>query len=539
VIQRFHPFALVSGVMLGSTVLGMSPHVSIGGPENQSPRDLPGAGFFTEGVIPELRIELAPDAMKRLRAAPRTFVAARILEGATLHPQVGVHLKGSVGSFRPLDDKPSLTLDFCRFTPGGKFHGLRRIYLNNSVEDPSYASERLASELFLAAGVPAPRVTRARVELNGRALGLYVLKEGFTEDFLSVHFNRVGGELYEPGTGHDVDEHLKRNSVMAPFEKEGTALRRLAAAAADSNPASAWPNLDASLDTERFLAFMAMEVMLGHRDGYCLARNNFRVYHDVDADKMVFLPHGMDQLFGTAELPWQPRWVGRVARAVMATPEGQQRYAATFGTLFTNVFKVDAITRRVDELTLELRPVSSRGEWVAVCEASGVLKEHIAQRKRSLVAQLNRPVRQFMVFANGVGRPDGWEIAEPSPQGRMGRAMVEGRPALHIATSATAVASWRAKALVAPGRYRFEGRARIAGVQPLPHGTHQGAGLRIAGAVRQQRAFIGDADWQTLATEFEVSPPGGEVEFICELRARAGEVWFDLASLRVLQVDDL
>ena len=28
--------------------------------------------------------------------------------------------------------------------------------------------------------------------------------------------------------------------------------------------------------------------------------NNYRVYHDVTADKIVFFPHGMDQMFGTA-----------------------------------------------------------------------------------------------------------------------------------------------------------------------------------------------------------------------------------------------
>src|SRR5205085_9247534 len=106
---------------------------------------------------------------------------------------------GGTGSFRPMEDKPALTLDFSRFKAGQKFHGVRRIYLNNSVEDPTYANEKIGSELFLAAGVPAPRVTRALVELNGRALGLYVLKEGFTEEFLARHFNRVSGELYERG----------------------------------------------------------------------------------------------------------------------------------------------------------------------------------------------------------------------------------------------------------------------------------------------------------------------------------------------------
>ena len=45
----------------------------------------------------------------------------------------------------------------------------------------------------------------------------------------------------------------------------------------------------------------------GHRDGYCLARNNFRVYHDVDSGRFVFFPHGMDVLFGNPRAAIEPR----------------------------------------------------------------------------------------------------------------------------------------------------------------------------------------------------------------------------------------
>ena len=258
------------------------------------------------------------------------------------------------------------------------------------MEDPSFANEKLGSELFQAAGVPAPRVTRATLVLNGRNLGLYVLKEGFTEDFLACHFKRVGGELYEPEEGHDIDQRLKRSSVLAPVENR-VALKTLAAAVVEPDPARRWQRLEAVLDTDRFVAFMAMEVMLGHRDGYCLARNNFRVYHDLDTGKVVFFPHGMDQLLGTADLPWQPSLAGLVAQGVMATSEGRQRYAAVFSSLFTNVFKAAALTSRVDQLATELRPVLSGSEWDRLRNEVAIVKDRIVQRQLSLQSQLARP----------------------------------------------------------------------------------------------------------------------------------------------------
>ena len=177
---------------------------------------LPGADLFANGAARQLRIEIAPAGLASLRRDPREFVRATVKEEGTIYDDVAVHLKGSIGSFREVDDKPALTLDFNRFDTRQRFHGLRRIHLNNSVEDPSYCNELLGSELFRAAGIPAPRVAHAVVTLNGRRLGLYVLKEGFTEDFLGCYFKQVGGNLYEPGEGHDVNQRLKRNSVQAP-----------------------------------------------------------------------------------------------------------------------------------------------------------------------------------------------------------------------------------------------------------------------------------------------------------------------------------
>jgi len=195
------------------------------------------------------------------------------------------------------------------------------------------------------------------------------------------------------------------------------------------------------LDTDRFLSFMALEVMLGHRDGYCLARNNFRVYHDLDSDKVIFLPQGMDQLFGTANLPWQPSFAGLVARAVMATPEGTQRYAERFRNLLTNVFKTELLTSRVDQLVQELRPVLSRSEWTGVRDAAARVKERIVERRLALVSQLSRPPLTLMEFAEGVGRLGGWEVAETPSKGRMERTKRgDGVHALHIVAPATV---WR------------------------------------------------------------------------------------------------
>jgi len=71
-------------------------------------------------------------------------------------------------------------------------------------------------------------------------------------------------------------------------------------------------------------------------------------------------------------------------------------------------------------------------------------------------------------------------------------------------------------------------------VKPLPYGNHQGAGLRVAGSVRES-GLVGDSDWRTLSAEFEVTEETQDVELVCELRASGGEAWFGLESLRLIR----
>jgi spore coat protein CotH len=155
--------------------------------------------FFESGVIPNLRIEIAPTNMASLRRDDRTYVRATVREGDRTYQEVGIHLKGAAGSKQPIDQKPALTLNFDKFRDGQKFHDIDKLHLNNSVQDRSFMTEALCSEMFLEAGVPTARTSHARVWLNGRDLGLYVLKEGYDRTFLKRHFRNPKGNLYDGG----------------------------------------------------------------------------------------------------------------------------------------------------------------------------------------------------------------------------------------------------------------------------------------------------------------------------------------------------
>jgi hypothetical protein len=492
--------------------------------------------LFTNTAPARIRLEIPAGALASLRQDSRAYVRATFREGGNSFSNVALRLKGRTGSFRPIEDKPAFTVSFDHFTPGRRFDGLSKIHLNNSVEDPSYLHERLGAALSGCAEVPAPRVAHAVVELNGRRLGLYVLKEGFTEEFLARHFSRADGNLFEPepGAASDVTGPMRRSSGAGAAD--GSDLRRLASVTSEPDLSVRWQRLGEVLDRDGFLAFLAMETLSGHRDGYGLAKNNYRLYHDPAADRFVFLPGGMDQLLGRARFSLQPRMAGLVARSILEIPAGREAYRVRLAALFTNCLQVATLTNQVRRWAAALAPHLPRAEARALLRESADLCLRLEQRAGEVARQLAIPTPAPLRFVEGVARLQEWLPLNPPPVGRMDQVTMDGRNTLHLEAGPTTTASWRTKAWLTPGRYRFEARARVTGVRALSFGRNHGAFLSVPGRdARNSTALLGDCDWTLLRVDFDLAREEAEVELLCMLRAKAGDVWFDMESLRLLR----
>jgi hypothetical protein len=500
---------------------------------------VPGADIFsTNASVLRIRIELAALDLESLRREPRKFVPAIVREGSLLFTNVAIHLKGAAGSFRQVDDKPALTLSFGKLTSDQRFHGLRKIHLNNSVQDPSFSTEDICGGMFHAAGVPAPRVANARVWLNGRDLGFYVLVEGFNRDFLGRYFKHTEGNLYDGGFLKDVTDTLEKES--GNDNKDESDLKALASASREPDLVKRWQRLNKTLDVNRFISFIAMEVLVWDWDGYPMNRNNYRIYHDPANGKLVFIPHGMDQMFWEAGGPIHPNFGGLVASAIVQTPEGSRLYRQRLGELFQDVYRLDVLTNHVGQLYARNRPAVAETGPDAVKDYDNAVeqvRDRIVQRWIGVSNQLKAEPTPLK-FSNGIAKLSGWREQNDPATATLDRPGNGGKTTLHIAAAGHCTASWRAKVLLEGGRYRFEGLARCARLAPTNDGPKgEGAGLRISGTtLPRANKLAGDSPWQRLEFEFDVAPPLNSVELVCELRATAGEVWFDAGSLRLVRL---
>lgn len=494
----------------------------------------PSEAYFRSDEVLRVKVEIDAKNLEALQRDNRKYARCTVREGTHVYEEVGVHLKGAAGSFRGLDDRPALTLNFDKFVDRQLFHGMDKLALNNSVQDPSFMTEILCGEMFLAAGVPTTRGGHARVWLNGRDLGLYVLKEGFDKTFLKRHFKNAKGNLYDGGFLKEITDAIERTSGEGPDDYSD--LKALAKAAQEKDPAVRWQKMEELLDLKRFINFIALEIMMSHWDGYALKKNNYRIYHDPVANKLVFFPHGLDQMFWDAGFPILPGMEGLVARQLVALPEGRRRYLESVASLMTNVFRVEALTNRINQLQGRLRPVLAeigpdalRNHEHAVNDIRGKIIRRCAYLEKQVAVLV---ARNTSFDASGWMKLSGWDRYEMG-QATLDKVVQDGRQTLHIHAYGRTYCAWRTQVSLPAGRYRFEAMVRTAEVAALSDERGEGAGVRVSGNhPRRVNQAAGTTDWTRLEYEF-ISDGSTETMFICELRATKGDVWFDLDSLKV------
>ena len=489
--------------------------------------------FFAEGPIPRIRIEVNAAGMKSLRENARAYVKATVRESVPGQPDrvyndVAIHLKGAAGSFRDVNDRPALTLNFDKFVPSARFHGLSKIHLNNSVQDGTYMEENLCGMIARDAGLAAPRVTYARVWLNKRDLGFYVLKEGFDKTFIYRFFGQTTGDLLDGGFCADIDQDF-RKMIDDPADKCDP--KKLIEAARERDPVMRRQKVEKVLDVEEFQTFMAFEGLTADWDGYSFNRNNYRIYHNPKTDKFVFLVHGMDQMFRNSGHPL----IGDAAmcRAVLQGPEDRARYMQRVMEVRQKCFDPDRLDRCIDGIAARITPVLAEMDRGAAREFRGQtaeLKARMRDRVRNVDRMLSIPTVPLKFDAGGVASLKGWG-EQGEDVAALDRFEEGGKPRLRIRARGEGPGSFRTTVILARGRYTFEGLGRVAKVV-APSGENSGAGLRISGGTRQG-GLTGDTNWRKLTYDFEVTENVADVVLVVELRAEKGEAVFDAESLKL------
>lgn len=268
------------------------------------PTSRPGDQVFDLRVIHSVEVDISEAGIASLTSEPREWVVADVQVDGEAFSQVGVRVKGRLGSQRSIRGKAALKLDFLEFGQDQRLDGLEKLNLNNMVQDCAKIKELAAYGIHELTGTPAPRVAYAHVWVNGDDRGIYTLVEQQDDVFLKGRFADPTGTLYDG----DYFMHADRSYTLVDFrselvdlfeqdEGEDVARADLRAVAEALERGDALDGALADLvDIDQLARFIAATAWTGHSDSYVYYSNNYRAYFDPARDGRMVL------------LPWDPDW---------------------------------------------------------------------------------------------------------------------------------------------------------------------------------------------------------------------------------------
>ena len=243
------------------------------------------------------------------------YVKADITIDGEKFGDAGLRFKGN-SSYRFSSDgfKRPLKIDTNRFVTGQKLHGRTKFNLSNSYLDPAFMKEKLAYEVYQAAGIPTPGTGWAKVslsiegELKKKNLGIYVLIEQVDENYLERKFGEKSKSslLMKPESsanwqhpGEEVEQYKEVFNIkegednMEQITQFGDFLRLIGEVSGTefSN------QIGEKMDLDFYAGYLAATSLLSSLDSYIGAPHNYYLMVDRADNKVRLFPWDVNEAF--------------------------------------------------------------------------------------------------------------------------------------------------------------------------------------------------------------------------------------------------
>lgn len=182
-----------------------------------------------------------------------------------------------------------------------RFYGFKDLILGNNWFDSSYIRDKVTSDIFRSAGVPAANCSFYRVYVDTGSgplyWGLYTGFESPDDEMLNTQFANGDGNMYkgQKGTGGNLatfnkQGYEKKTNVAADDWSDLQAL--VTALNAPKTDAAKWrANLEAVFDVNLFLKWLAVNTSITNFDTYGWVTKNHYLYQDLaNNGRLVYIP---------------------------------------------------------------------------------------------------------------------------------------------------------------------------------------------------------------------------------------------------------
>ena len=268
------------------------------------------------------------------------------------------------------------------FFPGSDlFQGSDELNLNADYPDQTFLRSYIAYDLFSRVGVPAPRATYARLNINDDYYGFFSQVEQVDTRFLHRMGLEIHGNLYKPYYGNlralgytDPWVRLwwykyyypKKTNRQSSITDVISFIETISYASDEEFTAA----MNERLDIEEWTDWYAVNVLIGNFE---MMEKNYYMYHDLSTDRWLFFPWDLDLTFGhnmwgigwggllDTELSWDNpidsgthespkcdgKWNGLIDR-MMGVPEYRYLYCRRLAEIMDDEFSPAEMFPRID-----------------------------------------------------------------------------------------------------------------------------------------------------------------------------------------------
>ncbi|MCA0454067.1 MAG: CotH kinase family protein [Chloroflexi bacterium] len=191
-----------------------------------------------------------------------------------------------------------------------RFYGFDELSFSSNYRDTSYLHEKVAADLFREAGVAAANTSFYAVSIDygdGPVyIGLYTAVEAIEDTVIQTQFSDDSGNLYKPeGTGASFQAGTFDEATFSKETNEDEAdysdiLALFDALHSDTrtSDAATWrANLEAVLDVDGFLHWLAVNTVIQNWDVYGTMAHNYYLYNDPSTGLLTWIPWDNNEAF--------------------------------------------------------------------------------------------------------------------------------------------------------------------------------------------------------------------------------------------------
>ena len=314
-----------------------------------------------------------------------TYSKANITIDGEAYADAGLRFKGNSSyRFSSRGYKRPLKIDTNRFVKGQKLHGRTKFNLSNAFLDSAFMKEKLAYELYNAAGIVTPGVGWAAVTLSIKGLkekmnlGVYVLIEQVDDKYVTRKFGAAsaGSLLMKPEISPNWEypgadpANYETFGIKGGKELESQIgrfgeLLKLIQSGSDQAFRS---EIEARIDLEQLAGYLAVSSILANIDSYIGMPHNYYLLLDKADGRLRLLPWDVNEAFGTFTMGSSPEtlvnwsidkpWVADIplVERLFAMPRFRALYRTALSNLVKDQFTTAKLFARIETFERAITP---------------------------------------------------------------------------------------------------------------------------------------------------------------------------------------